>query len=717
MSEIHNGMNTIDVRDIVARIAELKPYPNLGITATYSPEDNKIRLSASQRLPNDLYLRVKAAGFIWAPKQGIFVAPKWTPSREDLALELAGEIDDEDTSLVDRAEQRAERFEEYSEKRAADADRAHKAVAAIADNIPLGQPILVGHHSERHARRDAEKIETGMRRAVKMWETSKYWEDRAAGALAHAKYKERPDVRMRRIKTLEAELRSVIAAFTPHSDQRPIMQHRWNCKEGDPEIPHVLVGPKGRYWVPVEDLPRIEAGSQRWIRHYENRLIYERAMLADGGGLKADGFDLQVGGRVKRRGEWFVVTKLNKKGDVITSVSVIGHWCSTIQVEEIQDYRAPADGDAEKVQAATKQAPLVNFRKDGCLEMTIEEWKAKTSFSGSSYIYTYAPTEEHGTYRMRTVHCWVKPTGSQTCEQPGRRPVFITNAKVVPAPPPQLQGPKTAKDGGYANRRAIVEEVQRQSLATPPLDDPSPARVAEALNNRTTDPKRADKVFEGMKLSLAAGVKVVSAPQLFPTPADLAARMVDLADIQPGDSVLEPSAGTGRILDALQNRASVIDRLVAVEINRDLYERLEQTLGTVVDVRHGDFLETILEELGGQFDVILMNPPFANTDDVKHIQHAMKFLKPGGRLVAICANGPRQNDKLKPTIEASGTWEDLPAGTFESSGTGVNTALLYFEAPKAIEPKAADTSQRACVIEMPTHQQSLFELLASEGYA
>ena len=124
-------------------------------TATYSPDDNKLRLYASRRLDSETYARVKAAGFRWAPKQDLFVAPMWTPAREDLLIELAGEIDDEDKSLVDRAEERAERFEDYSDKRMRDAESARKAVAAIADNIPFGQPILVGHHSEKHARRDA----------------------------------------------------------------------------------------------------------------------------------------------------------------------------------------------------------------------------------------------------------------------------------------------------------------------------------------------------------------------------------------------------------------------------------------------------------------------------------------------------------------------------------------------------------------------------------
>ena len=175
--------------------------------ATYSPEDNKLRLYSATRLDRETYERVKAAGFAWAPKQEVFVAPMWTPARADLCIELAGEIGDEDTSLCERAEQRAERFGEYRKKRAADAEAAHAAVDRIASAIPFGQPILAGHHSERRARKDAERIHDGMRRAVSMWETSEYWTRRAAGAIQAARYKERADVRHRRIKGLESDQR------------------------------------------------------------------------------------------------------------------------------------------------------------------------------------------------------------------------------------------------------------------------------------------------------------------------------------------------------------------------------------------------------------------------------------------------------------------------------------------------------------------------------
>ena len=101
------------------------------ITATYSPDDNKLRLYASQRLDAETFGRLKAAGFRWAPKQDLFFAPMWTPARAALCIELAGQIDDEDASLTERAEERADRFEGYSENRARDSEAARRGVEPV----------------------------------------------------------------------------------------------------------------------------------------------------------------------------------------------------------------------------------------------------------------------------------------------------------------------------------------------------------------------------------------------------------------------------------------------------------------------------------------------------------------------------------------------------------------------------------------------------------
>jgi 16S rRNA G1207 methylase RsmC len=52
-----------------------------------------------------------------------------------------------------------------------------------------------------------------------------------------------------------------------------------------------------------------------------------------------------------------------------------------------------------------------------------------------------------------------------------------------------------------------------------------------------------------------------------------------------------------------------------------------RTIDCVDDTRQADFLECNGDL--GTFDRIIMNPPFANADDIKHIMHALKMLKPG----------------------------------------------------------------------------------------
>ncbi|MGQ6084267.1 hypothetical protein ACUNHE_26945, partial [Serratia sp. IR-2025] len=100
--------------------------------ATYSPDDNKLRLYASLRLDEETYSLINKAGFRWAPKQKLFVAPAWTPGREDVLLSLAGDIEDEDSTLFDRQEQRAGRFSDYSDRRAVESEQALAHVDSLA---------------------------------------------------------------------------------------------------------------------------------------------------------------------------------------------------------------------------------------------------------------------------------------------------------------------------------------------------------------------------------------------------------------------------------------------------------------------------------------------------------------------------------------------------------------------------------------------------------
>ena len=243
-------------------------------TGTYSPEDDKLRLYSVHRLDDETYQRIKEAGFRWAPKQDLFFA-FWSPNAEDILIELTGVIGDEDTSLVSRAEQRSVRFDGYKENRLKDAETAYNIATELSEDIPLGQPILVGHHSEKRARRTAKKIERATEKAIQMWDTSQYWLARAKGCILSAEYKERPDVRARRIKKLEAEIRKYEGYFTPCPKTPP------NVYDGKTQV-WCGKGRGGR-WVDQEKLASIEAYYSRYIAHNENRLMYERAMLEEQG--------------------------------------------------------------------------------------------------------------------------------------------------------------------------------------------------------------------------------------------------------------------------------------------------------------------------------------------------------------------------------------------------------------------------------------------------
>ncbi|WP_432008803.1 DUF3560 domain-containing protein [Streptomyces bacillaris] len=108
---------------------------------------------------------------------------------------------------TERAEARAERFEGYADNAATSSNTAHAAAKQIADGIPLGQPIIVGHHSEGRARRDAARIDTNMRRSISDAKRADYWQNRAEAAGRYEQHRNDPQRTLRRLEKLRAELR------------------------------------------------------------------------------------------------------------------------------------------------------------------------------------------------------------------------------------------------------------------------------------------------------------------------------------------------------------------------------------------------------------------------------------------------------------------------------------------------------------------------------
>jgi len=93
----------------------------------------------------------------------------------------------------------------------------------------------------------------------------------------------------------------------------------------------------------------------------------------------------------------------------------------------------------------------------------------------------------------------------------------------------------------------------------------------------------------------------------------------------------------------------------------------------------------------GQYDRILMNPPFSDGRDIAHVRHAFDLLKPGGRLVAIMGEGAFFQSNKRATEfrewleEVGGTEEKLPDGAFTDPSlpvtTGVAARMVVIERP------------------------------------
>lgn len=188
-------------------------------------------------------------------------------------------------------------------------------------------------------------------------------------------------------------------------------------------------------------------------------------------------------------------------------------------------------------------------------------------------------------------------------------------------------------------------------------------------------------------LQLARRHELGTAPQsvtgfnLFQTPRVIAARMADLIRERIGDRtgarILEPSVGLGRLWEPFSGEADAMRQAwQMVEDSGECVRAFEKMLKRAGIVRHRDFLDTTADDLGGRFDAVIMNPPFKQGRDVKHIEHALEMVRPGGRLVALCYNGTRQNEKLRPIADV---WEVLPEKSFREEGTAASVAMLMID--------------------------------------
>lgn len=167
--------------------------------------------------------------------------------------------------------------------------------------------------------------------------------------------------------------------------------------------------------------------------------------------------------------------------------------------------------------------------------------------------------------------------------------------------------------------------------------------------------------------------------QFYATPAWVADMMVGDLAILPEHRILEPSAGTGSLVEAVHREIPfvVVD---CYELNEQNYRYLGVLPG--VNMCGRDFMESSDTE---DYDRIIANPPFRNNQDVEHIIKMYRRLKPGGVMAVITSTHwtfaeDRKSSEFRTWLQGKCRYKkELPEGTFKGSGTLVATMYMIIE--------------------------------------
>ncbi len=243
---------------------------------------------------------------LWSSKRNCWISRARTQTaliymREillDLAFQDAGEqgsrlsFAEQIEAKQERAADRAERFHNRADRANANSQQLSNTAQKMAEIIPMGQPILVGHHSEKSDRNFRGRIANKFEKAFKEQDKAKHYEYRAevAERIAGGAEYQNPAFLYRRIEEVKAEIR--------HHQSR---------------LESSCFGPN--HTQPVDDENR--AVIEHFIAVADEKLFYLNQRLANCGKDLFTRETLKNKTEILIRGRWLSIVKLNP-----TTVSV-----------------------------------------------------------------------------------------------------------------------------------------------------------------------------------------------------------------------------------------------------------------------------------------------------------------------------------------------------------------------------------------------------------
>jgi hypothetical protein len=163
--------------------------------------------------------------------------------------------------------------------------------------------------------------------------------------------------------------------------------------------------------------------------------------------------------------------------------------------------------------------------------------------------------------------------------------------------------------------------------------------------------------------------------QFFATPEKLADELVYLSDLKQHDTILEPSAGQGAIIKAINKVCNVVpDCFELMDINTIILNKSDLRFNLIGD----DFFK----HNGKTYSKIIANPPFTKNQDIDHLKEMYECLSRFGRLVCITSeswvNGSqkKQVDFKNWLDEIEAEVIDIKKGSFKESVTMIGAKII-----------------------------------------
>ena len=108
----------------------------------------------------------------------------------------------------EKQEARRKRYKKKAEQLKEEAEHLHDQAHKMAEAIPFGQPILVGHHSEKRDRRYRERIHNTFGKSFECLDKSEYYEQKATAVGTGGISSDDPDALVKLKEKLESMKRS-----------------------------------------------------------------------------------------------------------------------------------------------------------------------------------------------------------------------------------------------------------------------------------------------------------------------------------------------------------------------------------------------------------------------------------------------------------------------------------------------------------------------------